>query len=122
VSVLRGQWQATDKISTYAFAGNDFQPGYDGGAARWVARLGYGINWAVTEKLDLRGTAFHDYQEAIAGNAAYDQVQGELRTFLAASARYQFTDRFSSEFGVRHNNDEKDPEQNIVFVNVSYDY
>lgn len=122
VSVLRGLWQATDKISVYAFGGNDFQPGYQGGAARWVARVGYGLNWRILEKLELRGSVLHDYQEAIGGNPVYDQVLGELRTFMAVSAEYRFTDRFSSELGYRHNRDEKNPDQNIIFLSATYAY
>lgn len=122
ISHLRGIWQATERISVYIFGGNDFQPGYDSGSARWVYRLGYGLDWSILEKLRLNASILHDYQEAIGGNPSTDSTLGEARHFIDVGASYLLAEQFYATAGIRHNRDERDPDQTIVSLQLGYRY
>lgn len=119
VSNLRGTWNATEKVSAYIFAGNDFQPGYDG-PARWVYRLGYGANWQVLERLGLRASMLHDYQDVIGDNVIADPRLGIVRYFFNAGAGYQLTKQSTLNLGYRYAKDEKTPNQQVISLFLNY--
>lgn len=121
VNAIRATWAATDKVSAYVFGGNDFQPGYNGGAARRVYRLGYGVEWRMLERLVIGGSVLHDYQEDVGGKGGgANAVTDEVRHFLAAQAAYALTDHFSLTLGGRHDRDEFDPPESIATVGIEY--
>jgi hypothetical protein len=122
ISRLRAQWQATEKIGLYAFGGNDFQPGYNGGAARRVYRLGYGAKWKLVEKLSILGSVLHDYQEPIGSNSSANDELDNVKHFVNASARYRLTNRFSLALGFRYVRDEKTPDLQVASLRVKYVY
>ena len=115
IANLKGTWQLTEKISVYTFGGNDFQPGYSGGGARWVYRLGYGLGWQALEKLSFGASALHDYQEEIGGgNVANNPALGTLRSFFTLSADYQLNTRLLIGAGYRYANDEFPTDQQVI--------
>jgi hypothetical protein len=120
VSNLRGNWQATKKVSAYVFGGDNFQPGYGGQAARWVYRLGYGVKWQVVKKFSLQGAILHDYQQLIGDNTSINPLYGTVRNFIDFRAQYEPIDRISIAAGIRHNQDEYDPAQTILTLRVDY--
>ena len=65
VGLLRANWNTTEKLSTYIYGSSNFQPGYNGGAARRVYRLGYGATWRVVARWSILGQVLHDYQEGL---------------------------------------------------------
>ncbi len=122
VSNLRGSWSMTEKISVYLFGGNDFQPGYGGGAARWVYRLGYGMNWSALEKISLQASVLHDYQDVIGSNVSNDPSLGTLRSFFDASLNYSIWSKITSGLSYRYVRDELTPDQQVVALQLGYVY
>ncbi len=120
VSNLRGNWQITPKVSTYVFGGNNFQPGYSGGAARMVYRLGYGAKWQAAKKFSLGGQILHDYQEEIGNNTSTSPSYGAVRNFIALKADYRPIDALSLIAAIRYNNDNYDPTQTILNLGAVY--
>jgi hypothetical protein len=68
VAKLRLLWQITEKVSVYAFGGNDFQPGYNGGAARMVYRAGSGVDWQVASRWSVGGQVLLDNENSLNDN------------------------------------------------------
>lgn len=122
VSRLRGDWKATEKVSVYLFGGNEFQPGYNNGAARWVYRLGYGADWRLIEKVRLEISLLHDYQDVIGDNVSNDPRLGVVRHFFNSQAEYRFTDRLLAALGYEYTHDEKTPDRNLGFLEITYSY
>ena len=120
VSRLRGNWSFSKKVSLYVFGGNNFQPGYNGNAARWVYRLGYGAQWQVVPKFKLKGALLHDYQDLIGNNTSTSALYGEMRHFVDLKAEYEPIDSLSLIAAIRHNNDQYDPAQTILNLGVVY--
>jgi hypothetical protein len=120
ISRLQGNWQTTKKVSTYVFGGNSFQPGYGGGAARRVYRMGYGLNWQARQKLGFNGSVLHDYQEEIGGNQISDPAYGVIRNFITLQAHYLPFDRLSVIAGIRYNQDHIDPNQTVFTLRTVY--
>lgn len=119
---LQGNWKVSDKLSCYVFGGNEFQPGYDGGAARWLYRLGYGIGWQAVENVIFNISSLHDYQDVIGSNTSTDPNLGTLRTFVTTSLNYSFYRSLSAGLSYRYVRDEKSPDQQIVSASLNYSY
>ncbi len=122
VGSLRTFWQASEKVSAYLFGSSDFQPGYDGGSARRVYRLGYGLEWNPLERITLRGSILHDYQEDVGGGGAPDPAIGAVRHFFDTELSYAFARQFSAGIGYRYDKDEYDPDRQVVSVGMDWRY
>ena len=122
VSHIRGNWTITDKVSAYVFGGNEFQPGYGDTGARLTYRLGYGVGWGFAEKMALRVSMLHDYQDEVGNNTSTDPVIGVVRHFFDTGITYQFYRRLNADLGYRYVNDEKKPDQQIVSLRLAYSY
>lgn len=120
VSNLRGTWQVTPKVSTYVFGGNNFQPGYGGGGARMVYRLGYGARWQAAKKLSVTGGILHDYQEEIGSTTSSRPTYDEIRNFVSIGAAYTPITRLSLIASIRYNDDDIDPAQTILSLGATY--
>ena len=119
---LRGNWNTTEKITLYVFGGNDFQPGYDGGAARLVYRLGYGLGWSPIDKITFGASVLHDYQDEIGSNTSTDPALGTLRHFFNASLGYQLLEGLDASLGYRFVDDEESQNQQVISINLGYTY
>ena len=119
VSYVRGTWQATEKVSAYIQGGNDFRPGYGGGSARMVYRLGYGVNWRLIERWRLHVQLLHDYQEALGGGTPSRGV-GEPRHFATGQLFYDLTRSFSLSLNGRYVNDEWPTDKVVVSISAVY--
>ncbi len=119
---LRAAWQATEKVSFYASGSSGFQPGYGGGAARQVRRLGYGAEWRPWTKWSFDVQSLHDYQEEIGSGASTDPANEQWRHFISAQARYRLTDHFVLTLGGEFNRDEKVEDQRIVSLRAVFIY
>jgi len=114
-------WQATEKVSAYVFGGNDFQPGYGGGAARMVYRAGYGADWQFATRWSVSGTALHDYQESLNDNNP-SLGTGEVRHFFVAQCGYTITRKLLLSFSGSYINDEFEADQTVLSLNLGYRY
>jgi hypothetical protein len=118
---VNGLWRATEKVSFYLFGTSDFQPGYAGGAARQVYRMGYGGTWSPVRKWMFEVQSLHHYQEEI-GSGSTDPADGEWLHFFSAQARYSLTRRVTLALGGDYNRDEEKEDQTIVFLQAAYSY
>lgn len=118
---LRGMWAATEKISTYVFGGNDFQPGYGGGSARMVYRLGYGAEWRVVSRWSFGAQVLHDYEDGV-GESSSDPGVGEMRHFLTAQTSYDLTKHVALSLAGNYVKDEYATDQTIVSLRIGYSY
>jgi len=119
---LRANWNTTDRISLYVFGGNDFVPGYDGGAARWIYRLGYGVSWNITERLSAAASVLHDYQDVIGSNVSNDPSLGIFRHFFNTSVNYRIWKTLNAGIAYRYVKDEEPVDQQIISFQLSYRY
>lgn len=109
---LRANWQATEKVSIYAFCGNNYEPGFSGGAARMVYRAGYGGDWRITTRWSLGGQVLHDYTEELGGGA--DAAYEGVRHFFAGRLAYNPFRRLSIALQAQYVNDEYSIDQKLV--------
>lgn len=114
-------WQATEKVSAYVFGGNNFQPGYGGGAARIVYRAGYGADWRFATRWSVSGSALHDYQDSLGEGPASAGV-GEVRHFFLAQCNYSITRKLLLSFRGRYVNDEYEADQTVLSLSLDYTY
>ncbi len=103
--VSRGRltWQATEKVNVYAFGGNEYEPGYNGGNARMVYRAGYGASWNIVEQWVLSATGLHNLERAVGEDNG--QYAG-TRSFFTGSATYRLPRWAEISFVGRYVNDE----------------
>ncbi len=114
-------WQASEKVSAYVFAGNDYQPGYGGGGARMVYRAGYGADWKFAARWALGGSVLHDYQDSLdSGNTS--PLTGEVRHFFNAHCGYSITKKLLLSFAGNYINDEYEVDQAVVTLSLDYKY
>ncbi len=118
---LQAVWATTEKVSAYIFGGNDYQPGYDGGGARMVYRLGYGLNWAPVERWTVGGTVFHDYQDGIGGGVESPGV-GEIRHFFTTFWGYRLTQQIQLAGSAQYINDELKVNQTVLALSLGFGY
>jgi len=118
---LRIFWQATEKVSAYVFGGNDYQPGYDSGAARMVYRVGYGASWSPFLRWVLGGSVLHDYQDSVGGGSASPGA-GEVRNFLDAHCTYRIARRLLLSFSGRYVDDDLEASQTVFSLGLDYKY
>ncbi|WP_372845809.1 hypothetical protein [Pontiella sp.] len=118
---LKFSWQATEKISAYAFYGNTYEPGYDGGKARMVYRAGYGGGWAIATRWSLGGQVLHDYTEEVGNGTSLDSYGG-VNHFFSAQLAYNPTRHFSASLRGQYVNDEYSEDQKVVSLSVGYVY
>ncbi len=121
VADLRAQWQATEKLSTYVFYSNTYEPGYGGGRARMVYRAGYGGGWQFTPRWSLGGQVLHDYTDEV-GSGADTDVYGGTRHFFTAHLAYNPTRRLSATFRAQYINDQYSIDQKLVSLGLGYVY
>jgi len=117
----RGTWQATDKISVYVFGSSDFQPGYNGGAARQVHRLGYGGSWVPVTRWSVHLRGLHDYKEEI-GRGGGDPANGKVLHFFTAQLVYNPSKHFSLALIGSYNRDEEVEDQHIASLRATFRY
>lgn len=118
---LRVLWQASEKVSAYIFGGNNYQPGYGGGAARMVYRAGYGVDWQLATRWALSGSVLHDYQDTL-GSSPPSPGVGEVRHFLTANCGYDITKKLLLSLSGSYVNDEVEVDQTILSLGVDYRY
>jgi hypothetical protein len=120
ISQLRLTWQATDKVSAFVVGGNDFQPGYSGGAARVLYRLGYGVDWRIISRWLLRGQILHDYEDPLGRSSSFSS--DDLRHFFTALTSYDLTKNISLALTGRYIIDEIDEDRGIVSLKAVFSY
>jgi len=118
---LRAAWQATEKVSAYVFAGNDYQPGFGGGGARMVYRAGYGVDWRIATRWALGGSMLHDYQDSVGGGSA-SPLTGEVRHFFNAQCSFDITKKLLLALGGSYVNDEFPVDQAVLSLSLDYKY
>lgn len=118
---LSAQWQATDKISTYVFYGNTYEPGYGGGPARMLYRAGYGAGWQFATKWNLGGQVLHSYEDAL-GSDNNDTVYGGVRHFFSAQCGYAMTTKLNLALTGSFVNDERPVDHTVVSIRLDYAY
>ena len=118
---LNAQWQATEKVSVYAFYGNNYQPGFGGGAARLAYRAGYGVNWNPALRWSLGGSVLHDYQKSV-GSGIASLGTGEVRHFLAAQCGYEIARKWQLSLVGSYVNDEFEKTQTVLSLRLTYQY
>ncbi len=118
---LRAQWQATDKISTYIFYGNNFQPGYGGSSARMLYRAGYGAEWQPFEKWHLGAQVLHNYDDAL-GRETSDALYGGVQHFFTAQCGYTMTPKLALSMEGNYVSDEEPVNQTVVAIRLNYAY
>lgn len=111
-------WDMTEKVTTYVFAGHEYQPGYNDGGARSVYRAGYGVNWQISSRWSASGQGLHDYEDAISGDSS-DAYGSGVKHFYTVSTSHSLTDRASVSCGVNFVNDEYPDNQLLYFVRLS---
>ncbi|VGO21684.1 DUF481 domain-containing protein [Pontiella sulfatireligans] len=121
-SSVNVNWQATEKVSVYVRGGADYEPGYGGGSARKVYRLGYGASWNPLLKWSFSVQALHDYEEEIDDEAEENPSNEEWRHFFSAQAQYSLTKRMAMALIGSYNKDEEDDDQMIVSLRATYRY
>ncbi|MDF7826679.1 hypothetical protein P4B35_21800 [Pontiellaceae bacterium B12227] len=121
LSDIRAQWQATEKVSTYIFYGNDYQPGYGGNPARMLYRAGYGAGWQPLLKWTMGAQVLHSYEDPIGSDIA-DSVYGGGRHFFTMQCRYAMTDKLALSLAGNYVNDEEPVNQTVVVLRLSYAY
>ena len=114
---LRIIWQLTEKVSMYAFGGQDYQPGYDGNGAREVYRAGYGADWQLSPRWSFSGQGLHNYEKNIGAGSGdlYDGVEH----FYSISTTHSLTDRAAVSCGINYANDEYEVDQLIYYIRLS---
>lgn len=117
VGLLRANWNATEKLSTYIYGSSNFQPGYGGGDARKTYRLGYGAIWRITARWDARLQILHDYQEEL-GNSG----NGEWKNFATAGTEYNLTSGLAIAARIRYTVEEDEPDQTVTSLSAIYRY
>ena len=120
VSRLKGNWAYTKKVDFYVFGGNQFQPGYNGGGARMVYRLGYGGTWKVVKKFSFSGAVLHDYQQQIGEQQSTSSQYGTVQHFIDLKADYRPVDSLSLIAGIRYNYDYRPEPQRKLYVSAIY--
>jgi hypothetical protein len=119
---LQANWRATEKIFTYVFYGNRYEPGYSGGGARLVYRGGYGADWAFADRWTLGGQVLHDYDDEVGNGTATDAYGGSVDHFFAAQLSFQPTPRWSATLQGQYVNDEYATDQQVVSLSARYAY
>ena len=123
VGDLRINWQTTERMSLYAFGGSDFQPGYNGGAARKVYRAGYGANWQPLDRWVFGASMLHDYEEDVGNSSSSSsRVTGQVRNFFNAQTTHIFTPRVSMTLSGTYNDDQRDPSQTVISLRATYSF
>lgn len=120
VGSLGLNWQATDKVSSYAFAGSSYQPGQGSGGARKVYRAGYGAAWAIVEKCTLDLQILHDYQDRIDGSGG--PGLDDVRNFVTGRVAYDITRNIALTLAGSFIDDELEENQTIVSGKVVWTY
>ena len=121
IADLSARWQATNKLLTYAFYGNRYQPGYNGGPARMVYRAGYGVRWRLNTKWNYAAEVLHSYEDAIDGDND-DTVYGDVRHFFTAQCGYTMTSKINLSLVGSHINDEEPVNKTTVSIRLNYAY
>ena len=117
----KGDWGATEKLNVYVFGESSFKPGYGGGAARKLYRLGYGTSWLISDRSSVSLALLHDYQMALKENVNNPDSYGEVRHFLSLTATHSPVDRLRVNLGFRYEKDEFPDAQTEVFLSAVYD-
>lgn len=120
VGSLRLFYHPNDSVSAYVFGENDYQPGYGGGAARRVYRVGYGADWRLASRFSIGGQVLHDYEQELgSGNAT---SYGGVRHFFTAQCGYDITRKLLLSLSGSFVNDEYEQNQTVVSLKLDYKY
>ena len=117
VGLLRARWDTTEKLSAYIYGSSNFQPGYNGGAARQVYRLGYGATWRVVSRWAILAQVLHDYQEQLGNTGG-----GDVKNFISVKTGYDLMQRFAVGASIRYIMDEEESDQMIAALSATYRY
>lgn len=117
VGLLRANWDATEKLSTYMYGSSNFQPGYGGGDARKTYRLGYGAIWRSTARWDTMIQILHDRQEELGGAG-----DGESKNFVTFKTEYDLMRGLAMAARIRHTMEEEESDQTVVSLSAVYRY
>lgn len=120
VSDLYVGWNTTEKLTMYTFAGNEFQPGYSGEAARLVSRAGYGLNWKFYANWALSGDGLHSHEEAL-GSTVLGSYEG-FKHFFNLNIRYRFMKNLELAAGGAYTRDELEDDKLVVRLRLSLSY
>jgi hypothetical protein len=115
---LKLRWAVTEKVSVYAFYGNSYEPGYDGGSAYMLYRAGYGGEWQFLTRWSLGAQVLHNYSQGI-GSGNSDEYGG-VEHFFSANVTYRPTNRLSASLSSRYANDEEPDNQEVVSLSLTY--
>lgn len=119
VGLLRSNWSITEKLSAYIYGRSDFQPGYDGGAAQRVYRLGFGGSWRIVSRWSILAQVLSDYREDIGGTGGQND---DIRNFLTLRTEYDLTRRFVIGASIRYIVDEEPVDRTVAALSVIYRY
>lgn len=117
VGAVRARWVLTEKVSAYIYGRSDFQPGYGGGGANRIYRLGYGATWRFSARWETGAEILHDYLGGIGDATGSDD---EVRNFITTWAEYDLTRRLAIRASVRYIMDEEVTDQMIAALNAIY--
>jgi hypothetical protein len=122
VGSLKLNWQATDKVSTYAFGRSGYQPGgQSSGGAKKVFRAGYGANWAIVEKIKLDLQILHDYEDSIQGEVGTANLS-DLNNFVTARVVYDISRNIAFVLSGRFIDDEREEDQTVISGKIVLTY
>lgn len=123
VSDFKVLWRAAESLSIYGFGGNEYQPGYGGGDARMLYRLGYGFAWQLLSRWKLSGRGLHSYEDGVDGDTV-DSVfsTDDLMHFYNASLGCRITNRLFGELNFSYTIDGVEPDRIVTALGLSYLY
>lgn len=123
VSDFNMLWLAGEKLRFYGTGGNEYQPGYDGGEARMLYRLGYGFRWALLSRWTLSGRGLHSYEDGVDGAAAgSDSQTDDLKHFFNTSLGREITSRLFGTLDFSYTIDGIDPDRAVISLSLLYRY
>ena len=117
---VRGGWTPKENLTTYVFFSNSYEPGFGGGAARMLYRIGYGAGWKFARKMTLSGSGLHDYAEAV-GSGESD-FYGGVRHFFSGEFSVELIRDWDAAFSMSWVNDEIEEDQRILSIRTTYRY
>ncbi|MDZ8117758.1 hypothetical protein [Pontiella agarivorans] len=117
---LQMNWQATPKLALYVSGGNTYEPGYGGGEARMLYRVGYGASWLPTSRFSIGGSVLHNYEDGINGDD--DSIYGSVQHFFTLQCGYDLTRRLNLALIVNYANDQEPVSRSTVSLRLLYMY
>lgn len=116
----KGLWQLSEGISVYLFGGNYYQPGYGGGGASRVYRLGYGADWRFRNRWRAAVQMLHSYNESLGGSGTAND--GNARHFASLGVDYEFENRLAIGVKGKYVRDYFEEDEIIISITASKRY